>query len=108
MKVDELVKKTGFTALVLPSPEKEVTGGYTGDMPSWVMGHGKPGDAWITIMNNKNIVAVATLLDFSCIVVTDGSVIPENVLKLAKDEDVNILTSKKTAFEVSKEIADLL
>jgi hypothetical protein len=50
--------------LNLSDGEKEITGGYTGDLLSWVMGRASCGNAWITIMSNINIIAVASLLDF--------------------------------------------
>ena len=108
MKVNKLAKKTGLTVLTMPYPEKEVTDGYAGDMPSWVMGRGKAGSVWITIMNNENIVAVASLLELSCIVVSDGSKVPENVIKIAEREGINLFSSKKSTFHLAAEIAGLI
>ena len=52
---------------------KEVTGGYIGDLLSWVMGRCKEGDAWITVMGNRNAVAVALLRDVSCIILCEDA-----------------------------------
>ena len=65
MTVLELMNKTGLCAASLPDPEKEVTSAYIGDLLSWVMGKAKSGDAWITIMSNKNILAVLPNAHFS-------------------------------------------
>ena len=72
MTVQELSERLGLQALTCPEPERECTGGYTGDLLSWVMGNAQSGDVWITIMSNSNIVAVATLADTACIILSEG------------------------------------
>lgn len=65
MTVHELAVKIGAEPVVLADGSREIHGGYTGDLLSWVMGRGKQDQAWVTIMTNINVVAVATLIDFS-------------------------------------------
>ena len=72
MTVTELSKVTGLTAITLPDPEREVKGAYVGDLLSWVMGRADEGNAWITIMSNSNVAAVATLADVSCVILAEG------------------------------------
>ncbi len=108
MTVSELADKLNLTVLALPDPDRDVESGYAGDMPSWVMGNAEAGCAWLTIMNNRNIIAVAVLLDMSCVIVAEGSEVPEEVIALAESKETNLLASKKTVFELSAEIAPLL
>ncbi len=108
MTVKELCEKNEYEALCLPEPEREVTGGYTGDLLSWVMGRARSGDAWVTIMSNLNIVAVASLADPSCIILSEGVSPDDGVLQRAEVQGVNLLRSKKDSFTVSAEIAALL
>lgn len=68
MTVNELAAVKGFNAVSLPEGDREISGVYIGDLLSWVMGRAKAGDAWITIMSNINIVAVASLADVACII----------------------------------------
>ena len=63
MTVEQLIKSTGIKAISLPCPERELSGVYIGDLLSWVMGRAGEDNAWITIMSNSNIIAVATLAD---------------------------------------------
>lgn len=63
MTVNELSAQAEFKALTMPDGEREITGVYIGDLLSWVMGRAKADCAWITIMSNINIVAVASLAD---------------------------------------------
>ena len=63
MTVRQMIDEMQLTPLTCPDPERVVTGGYVGDLLSWVMGRARSGQAWITIMSNINTVAVASLAD---------------------------------------------
>lgn len=88
-----------------PTAAAKFTAGYTGDLLSWVMGRGKQDQAWVTIMTNINVVAVATLIDFSCVIVAEGAEIGEDVREAARAKGVNLLASPKTAFELCAALA---
>ena len=90
MKVKDLVNH-GFDALTLPDGDREIDGVYIGDLLSWVMGRAKSDNAWITIMSNVNILAVASLSDTSCIILAEGVTLEEEVIKTALDKEINIL-----------------
>lgn len=94
--------------ICMPDPDKEVTGGYAGDLLSWVMGRAESGDAWVTIMSNLNIIAVASLADPACIILSENVDPDEGVKERAEQQLVNILKSDKDTFSVSAEIAALL
>lgn len=105
MTIADLLKKPGIKALTeIPDETREIKGGYVGDLLSWVMGRAKPDDAWITIMNNINIVAVATLTDVSAIILCEGVDIEADVIAKANDEGVLILQTEKPAFEIATEL----
>lgn len=108
MTVEKLIDELSLKAVSLVDAQREITGGYVGDLLSWVMGKAKSGDAWITIMSNVNIVAVASLTDVSCIILAEGVEVDENVLDTAKQKGVNILMSEKSAFEIASRVAKLI
>ena len=108
MTVAELALKLNAKEICLPCPEREVTGAYVGDLLSWVMGRAKEGDAWITIMSNLNIIAVASLADPSCIILSENVSPDDGVLERAEAQGVNLLKSRKNTFSVCAEIAALL
>lgn len=108
MTVEKLKEKLMLDAVVVPDSNREITGCYIGDLLSWVMGAAKTGDIWITIMSNINIVAVATLCDTACILLAEGVLVDEEVKKTAQERKINILSSKKSAYTLSTEIAELL
>ena len=107
MKVAELIKTASLSPVVLPCPEREVDGAYVGDLLSWVMGRAREGDAWITIISNSNIVAVATLADVACIILAEGVRADDGVAQTAKAKGVNILSSDKSAYEIAKVLSEL-
>ncbi len=102
MTIADLLKKPEIRTLTeIPDPTREIKGGYAGDLLSWVMGRAKPDDIWITIMNNINIVAVATLTDVSAIILCEGVDAPSDVIAKANEEDVLILQTEMPAFEIA-------
>lgn len=108
MTVNDLKNKLELTAITLPDGDREVTGCYIGDLLSWVMGAAKSGDAWITIMSNINIVAVAALCDTACIILSEGVTVDEEVKSAAETREINILSSTKSAFALASSISELI
>lgn len=108
MTVRDLLERTGLTAAVLPEGDREVTGVYIGDLLSWVMGRAQSGDAWITIMSNQNIVAVATLADTACVILAEGVQPDEGVAALAEQKGINILLSPHSAYDTALRLRDCL
>lgn len=107
MTVNTLSELDGFNALCMPDPDREIDGAYVGDLLSWVMGKAESGNAWITIMSNINIVAVATLTDVACILLTEGVVPDSGVLDTARAKGVNVLTTSLTSYEAAVRLAGL-
>lgn len=108
MTVSEMASALALTPVVESDMQREVTGGYTGDLLSWVMGRAQPGDVWVTIMSNANIVAVATLADTAAIVLAEGVTLEEDVTALARAKGVNIYSSPLDAFALCGKLAALL
>ena len=108
MTVQQLAEKLNLTVHALPEGDREVTGVYIGDLLSWVMGRAGADEAWITIMSNRNIVAVATLADTACILLAEGVVPDEGVAQLAQEKGVNLLTCATGAYELALELSKCL
>ena len=108
MTVKQLIDVCGFTAAALPDPDREVSGVYIGDLLSWVMGRAGADEAWITIMSNRNIVAVATLAVTACFILAEGVVPDEGVAELATEKGVNVLQSDLSAYRIALRLRDAL
>jgi predicted transcriptional regulator len=105
MNVKELVDKFGLKVVAGEKGlERVVTGGYTGDLLSEIMGNAGIGCVWLTVQTHQNIVAVAVLREMAAIVITGGaSPSPETVGK-ADSEGIPILTYSGSSFELAGKI----
>ena len=108
MTVKALAEQLGCKILCMPSPDKEICGTYIGDLLSWVMGNAEQGNVWITIMSNINTVAVATLVDASCILLAEDVVPDEELLQVASAKGVNILSTPLSAYKAALKLSEII
>lgn len=108
MTVGALAEKDGFSAAALPDAERIIGGGRCGDLLSFVMSHGHPGDAWITVRSNENALAVATLTDAACVVLAERVEADDALTRLALEKGVNLLTSPFSVYEAAWRLEALL
>lgn len=108
MKVVQAQELLRLKSITLPSPDREIEGAYTGDLLSWVMGRVSEGQAWITIMSNINIVAVASLADVACIILAEGVELEEEVKNTAQLKHINVLSSELSAYELCVKLSTVL
>jgi len=108
MTIENFAKQLEFKILCMPEPEREVEGVYIGDLLSWVMGKAESGNVWITIMSNMNIVAVASLVDVSTILLTENVELEAEVLKTAESKGINILSTTLSSYEAAAKISGAL
>ena len=108
MTVKELSALDGIETVTLPSPDREIEGVYIGDLLSWVMGRAKDGDAWITIMSNINIIAVASLADTACIILAENVELESDVITTAQSKGINILRTYESIYEIAVKISGVI
>ena len=108
MTVSELAKHPDFCEVFISDGSREICGGYAGDLLSWVMGRAAEGDAWVTIMSNVNIVAVSTLADPACIVLSEGVAPEPETLKRAQEQGINIISTALDTFDACARIASMI
>lgn len=101
MKINVIAEKLGLEILTMPDPERDVTGGYVGDLLSWVMGRAEEDQAWITIMTNINILAVASLSGVSAVIIAEGAEISEEIVSKASEQGINLFRSRQPSFDVA-------
>jgi hypothetical protein len=88
--------------------KKDISGGYTGDLLSDVMANSHEGDIWITRQVHQNIVAVASLKDHAGIILVNSCEPAADTLEKAIGENIPIMISDLSAFELSAKIYNLL
>ena len=109
MKVKELVEKLNLKVL---SGEKgldrEIDGCYISDLLSDVMGNAMEGNIWITLQTHKNVMAVASLKEMSCIILVKNLVPNEETIEQSNDEDLPILQTSLPTYEIAGLVYNLL
>ena len=92
----------------LEAPDAAVKGGYCGDLLSWVMGRTEEGNAWLTIMSNQNVAAVAVMTDLSCIILTENVDPDAALLDRCKKEGLNLLGTQLSTFDAAARLSEIL
>lgn len=109
MTVNDLAQQLNLKPLAgLGGNQNKVLTCYAGDLLSWVMGRAQEGSVWLTVMGNVNAVAVATLADCACIVLTENAPLDEAARQRADLQNVPIYSTEANAYEMSVKIARLL
>ncbi|MBR3792196.1 MAG: AraC family transcriptional regulator [Clostridia bacterium] len=88
--------------LICGDEQREIRGCYIGDLLSLAMSRIQKDNAWITIQSNINIVAVASLMEAGCIIICDGFSPDDGVIQRADIQEVTILRTELSAYEVAK------
>ena len=102
MTVAQLIEPLELTLLTPEtSLEREVTGGCVCDLLSFVMAREDAGMAWITVQTHLNVIAVASLHEFSCVIVAEGSAVEPETLAKATEEDIPVLRSALSEYTLS-------
>jgi predicted transcriptional regulator len=88
--------------------EREISGGYTSDLLSDVMGHADSGKVWITLQTHKNVIAIASLKELAAVILIKGLEPDADMLAQAEEEGIAVLGSNEQAFEVTGKLFNLL
>ena len=106
MNVSDFERISGAKCLTGEYEDREILSGYTCDLLSHVMGKGQADMAWITVQTHMNVIAAASLLDFACVIIPESLPVEAPIIAKAKDEDIIIFSSEKTAYELVALLAE--
>ncbi len=109
MKVKELVDKLGLKVLAGGNGlDREIDGCYISDLLSDVMGNAQEGNIWITLQTHKNVMAVASLKEMSCIILVKNLGANEDTVNQANEEEMPLLQTSLPTFEIAGLVYNLL
>jgi serine kinase of HPr protein (carbohydrate metabolism regulator) len=109
MKLKDIVEKLNLTVVAgIEGLDKEVTGGYTSDLLSDVMGNAESGMIWITLQTHKNVMAIASLKDMAAVLLVKGLQPEPAMAEQANEEGITILSTDLSAFEMSGKLYQIL
>lgn len=109
MKVTDIVQKLDLQ--VFSGHEglgREITGGYSSDLLSNVMGNADAGTVWITIQTHRNIIAIAALKELAAVIIPSDEKPGDDTVSQSDVEGIPILGTGMPAFELNGKLYDLL
>lgn len=108
MTVQDLIQSLDLTAFHIADGERAVSGAYCGDLLTWVMANAPMDGAWLTIMSNVNVAAVASLTDVSCVILTESVKPDAPLLTRAQTQGVTLLGTALSTYDCAVCLGSLL
>lgn len=75
-------------------------GGYVSDLLSCVMAGAKTNNLWVTLQAHMNIIAVASMLDVTAIIITENAQPDEATIAKANEQGIILLSTPKASYEI--------
>ena len=104
MKLQTILELPECRVLVEGRPEREISKIFCCDLLSIAMSRAPADGVWVTVMGNRNTLAVASLTDTACIVLAEGTVLDEGTLAKAGAEGVAVLATELPVFDIALKI----
>lgn len=106
MTLEKLLQKIKGKVITENTKEITIDNIYICDLLSWVMSHAKKGDAWITVLTNVNVPAVALLAEVGCVIIPEDIQVEELTLRKAKENGIIIIGTQYSAFDICKKFIE--
>ncbi len=106
--VKELSTKCKFNDFNLTVADRKVTDCYCGDLLSRALSGTLNNKAWLTVMNNENVIAVAVATQAACVILTEGILPDEKMLAQAKAHAVNLFGTELDTYHAAVSICGYL
>jgi len=100
MKLQELAEKLELKG-VTKVFDRDVSGVYISDMVSDVIANARAGNLLVTVQIHSNVIAAANLVDISGIVVTQGKMPTDDVVKMAEKAEITIFATGLNRWQVA-------
>lgn len=104
MKLKKIFDLPDAKVLVRGNPSREISRVFCCDLLSIAMSKAPADGVWVTVMGNKNTLAVASLTDTACIVLAEGISLDESTLAKAAEEGIAVITTELPVFDMALRI----
>lgn len=101
MKLKTILELPECRVLSEGRPDREVSRIFCCDLLSVAMGRAPADGIWVTVMGNKNTLAVASLTDTACIIVAEGAELDEACVEKAKEEGIAVAVTDLPVFDMA-------
>ncbi len=100
MKLQLLGEKLQLKALTKVF-DREITGVYISDMVSDVIANAQAGNLLVTVQIHANVIAAANLVDIAAIIVTQGKLPTDDVVKMAEKAEITLFSTALDRWKVA-------
>ena len=104
MQLETILKLPELKVLAEGNPDREISKIFCCDLLSIAMGKAPADGVWVTVMGNKNTLAVASLTDTACIVLAEGVTLDEGTVAKARDEGIAVASTGLPVFDMALKI----
>lgn len=82
------------------SIQNEVSGIFACDLLSHVMGFASEGNILITVLNNINVLGVASLLELSCVIFSYDIAVSDTIINKANELEIPLFRTQLSTAEI--------
>ena len=107
IKTDDVITSLKLDIVTRADLDRPITGGYASDLLSCAMAGAKPGNVWVTLQAHPNVVAVASLLELSAVIVTEGMAPDPETIRKAQQAGITLLGTPQDTFTIVSKLAAL-
>ena len=104
MKLQRILELPECHVLAEGNPDREISRVFCCDLLSIAMGKAPADGVWVTVMGNRNTLAVASLTDTACIILAEGVSLDEETLKKAREEGIAVLSTDLPVFDAALKV----
>lgn len=108
MTIQALTDSNLFHLAAPGAPKRTLSKIFCCDLLSIAMGKAPADSVWVTVMGNKNTLAVASLADVACIILAEGVTFAEEELNCAREEGIAVYTTDEPVFDAALKVHQLL
>ncbi|MGN1377854.1 MAG: DRTGG domain-containing protein [Dorea sp.] len=106
--VQTLIDSGIFTLKTPGDSSRSIEKVFCCDLLSIAMSKAPESGAWVTVMGNKNTIAVASLTDIACIILAEGILFSQEDLDCAEKEGIAVFATELPIFEAALKIQEIL
>lgn len=107
MTIQTLIDAGIFSLKAAGDSSKNISKVFCCDLLSIAMSKAPAESAWVTVMGNKNTLAVASLADVTCIILAEGIQLQPDDLACAEREGITIFATDLPVFDAALKIQEL-
>ena len=100
MNVKDILNLENCEVLFDGDKSKEISKIFCCDLLSIAMAKAPKDGVWVTVMGNRNTLAVATLADVACIVLAEGATFDEATLEQARTEGIAVVRTESSVLAI--------